>query len=143
VLHKQICIFIENKKGRLAEVTKVLGDGDINLRALSIADTTDFGILRLIVDKPDDAERALTENGFTVSITSVIAMSVPDKPGGLSEALGILDRLDINIEYLYAFIGKNSNMAVVIMRVNEPAEAVKKIMTTPITLLTKEELDIL
>ena len=141
MLQKQICVFVENKKGRLAEVTKALGDNGVDMSALSIAYTTDFGILRLIVDDPDKAEKALRENGFTVSITDVIAMSVQDKPGGLAEALGILDNLDINIEYMYAFLRKNSNMATVIVRVANPQEAIEKIRETSISLLTQEELN--
>ena len=80
---EQISIFLENKSGRLAEVTKILGENDIDISALSIADTTDFGILRLIVNKPDKAVEILKENGFTVSSTNVIAVEVADKPGGL------------------------------------------------------------
>lgn len=88
---KQISVFLENKSGRLAEVTKILGENNIDISALSIADTTDFGILRLIVNDPDKAEKVLKENGFTVSSTNVIAIGVEDKPGGLSKALEILD----------------------------------------------------
>jgi len=141
MLQKQICVFIENKKGRLAEVTKVLGDNGVDMTALSIADTTDFGILRLIVDKPDEAEKALKENGFTVSTTEVIALSVEDKPGGLAIALSILGNLDINIEYMYAFLRRNSKTAVVIVRVEKPHEAIEKIRASEITLLTEAELN--
>ena len=140
MLQKQISVFVENKKGRLAAVTKVLGDNGIDLSALSIADTTDFGILRLITDKPDEAEKTLRDNGFTVSITEVIAISVYDKPGGLAEALEILDNLDINIEYMYAFLRKNSKMATVIVRVTNPTEAIEKIRPTSICLLSSDDL---
>lgn len=122
---KQISIFLENKSGRLAQVTKALGDNGINIRALSIADTTDFGILRLIVNDPDKAYSVLKNSGFTVSTTDVIAVEVADKPGGLAEVLKHLDRSGINIEYLYAFLQKSSNAALVVFRVEQIEEAVK------------------
>lgn len=125
MLIKQISIFLENKSGRLAEVTRVLASNNIDISALSIADTTDFGILRLIVNKPEIAEQILKENGFTVSCTSVIAISVPDKPGGLAAALDILDREGIGIEYMYAFVGKAESEALVILKVLESERAIK------------------
>ena len=102
MLVKQISVFLENKSGRLAEVTRTLASNNIDISALSIADTTDFGILRLIVNDPETAESVLNQNGFTVSCTSVIAVSVADKPGGLAVALDILDSEGFGIEYLYA-----------------------------------------
>ena len=125
MLIKQISIFLENKSGRLAEVTKVLGSNSIDISALSIADTTDFGILRLIVNKPEVAEEILKENGFTVSCTSVIAISVPDKPGGLALSLEILDKGNIGIEYMYAFVGKAENEALVILKVADTDKAIR------------------
>lgn len=121
---KQVSIFIENKSGRLAEVTRVMADNDIDISALSIADTTDFGILRLIVSKPDKAVRVLDENGFTVGITDVIAVAVDDRPGGLYHVLETLENEKIDIEYMYAFIGNTaSGRAMVILRVEDPATA--------------------
>src|SRR3974377_1387822 len=102
---KQISVFLENKSGRLAGVTKALGDNNINIRALSIADTTDFGILRLIVSDPEKAVNILKAEDFTVSETSIIAVQIPDNPGGLAGILQILDGSKINIEYMYAFVG--------------------------------------
>ena len=125
MLIKQISIFLENKSGRLAEVTRVLGLNKIDISALSIADTTDFGILRLIVNRPEEAAEILKENGFTVSCTSVIAISVPDKPGGLALSLGILDSENIGIEYMYAFVGKAENEALVILKVANTDKAIK------------------
>lgn len=127
MLIKQISIFLENKSGRLAEVTRVLASNDIDISALSIADTTDFGILRLIVNKPEIAEQILKENGFTVSCTSVIAISVPDKPGGLSAALDVLDKKSIGIEYMYAFVGKAECDALVILKVSDSDKAIKSL----------------
>ena len=122
---KQISIFLENKSGRLAKVTKVLGENGINIRALSIADTTDFGILRLIVNDPDKAYKVLKEAGFTLGTTDVIAVEVPDVPGGLYQTLQILERAGINIEYLYAFMSVPSHGALVIFRVEDSNAAMQ------------------
>jgi hypothetical protein len=138
MLVKQISIFLENKSGRLAEVTKTLGSNDIDISALSIADTTDFGILRLIVNKPEKAERVLKESGFTVSCTSVIAIAVEDKPGGLASALEILEKESIGIEYMYAFVGKTSTDALVILRVEDPEKAVLSLSNKKIKVLASD-----
>ncbi|MCR4400682.1 MAG: ACT domain-containing protein, partial [Syntrophomonadaceae bacterium] len=122
---KQISVFLENKAGRLASVTRTLGDAGINIRALSIADTSDFGILRLIVSDPDRAYAILKEAGFAVSETEVIAVSVPDTPGGLAAILEVMAEAGINIEYLYAFIGTRAENALVIFKVEDPQRAVK------------------
>lgn len=100
---KQISVFLENKKGRLSLVTQCLKEAGIDLRALSIADTTDFGILRFVVNHPDKAYTLLQEHGFTVSVTEVIAVEIPDQPGALADVLAVLDEADVNVEYLYAF----------------------------------------
>lgn len=136
---KQISIFLENKSGRLAQVTAVLGKNDINIRALSIADTTDFGILRLIVSEPDKAYRVLKEAGFTVGATDVIAVEVTDKPGGLAQVLQLLDRAGINIEYLYAFVQKASNAALVVFRVEQLDEAVRVLLENGTQVLSGED----
>ena len=126
MLIKQISIFLENKLGRLAKVTRILGENNIDICALSVADTTDFGILRLIVDRPDEAKQVLADNGFTVSINDVIAIEVEDKPGGLAKTLSVLDDKGISIEYMYAFVGNsNSNNALVIFRVVQPERALE------------------
>ncbi|HXL04154.1 MAG: ACT domain-containing protein [Firmicutes bacterium] len=137
---KQLSIFLENKVGRLAEVTDVLGDKDINIRALSLADTSDFGVLRLIVDDPDRAEKALREDGYTVSITEVIAVKVPDKPGGLSRVLKSFADLEVNVEYMYAFAGKNGDNAVVVFRVDDPERAIPILQQHGVALLTEDEI---
>ncbi len=116
---KQISVFLENKAGRLAHVTRVLGSAGINIRALSIADTSDFGILRLIVNDPDRAYQILKENGFTVSETEVLAVQVPDSPGGLANVLEQMHEESLNIEYLYAFIGTSGADALVILKVED------------------------
>ena len=115
----KVSVFVENKKGRLADIAKVLADNNINIRALSIADTTNFGILRLIVDDPQKAEAALKANNFTVSLTHVIAIEIPDVAGGLLQALEVLNSENISIEYMYAFIDSTEGKAAVVMRVED------------------------
>lgn len=121
---EQISIFIENKSGRLAEITRILGEAGINIRALSLADTSDFGILRLIVNDCAKANTVLKENGFTVSKTEVVAVEVPDRPGGLSAILQALDREAINVEYMYAFVERCGGNAVIIFRFDETDKAI-------------------
>ncbi len=132
---KQISVFLENKSGRLAAVTHLLAEHTINIRALSIADTSDFGILRLIVDQPGQAYAVLKEAGFTVSLTEVLGIEMPDRPGGLNSILDILVKAGINIEYLYAFIGRSSKGAIVIFRVEELDRALKIMKDSGITVL--------
>lgn len=127
MLVKQISVFLENKEGRVAQVTQILSDNKINIRALSIADTTEFGILRLIVDKPVEAEKALKDEGFTVSITEVIAISIEDEPGGLAKALEVLHNDKISVEYIYAFISKTNHKANVILRVESCERAIESL----------------
>lgn len=136
---KQISIFLENKKGRLAHVCKVLGEAGINIRALSIADTTDFGILRLIVDNPLKAHEILNANGLVTKVTDVLAIEVSDTPGGLGMVLQKLEQANISVEYMYAFIGRAANNALVIMRVEDPEDAISVIRTTGINVLSEEE----
>lgn len=138
MLVKQISVFLENKAGRLAEVTRLLGENDIDISALSIADTTDFGILRLIVNKPEEAEKILKENEFTVSTTNVIAIAVVDQPGGLAVALKAIDDQAIGIEYMYAFVGKTSSDALVILRVEDPDRAIEVLNKNNIKVLSSE-----
>jgi hypothetical protein len=132
---KQISLFLENKEGRLANVCRVLGNEGINIRALSIADTTDFGILRLIVNNPQKAYAVLKEHKFAVSITDVLAMEVADTPGGLAGTLERLDEAGINVEYMYAFLGTTSQEALVIIRVENPQEALHVIRKAGINIL--------
>ncbi|MFZ5568824.1 MAG: ACT domain-containing protein [Thermodesulfobacteriota bacterium] len=114
---EQISVFLENKSGRIAEVTGVLAKAGVNIRALSMADTSDFGILRLIVDNTRKAEETLKSQNFTVGKTDVVAVEVEDKPGGLHRIMEILNRADINVEYMYAFVNPTAgNHAVMIFR---------------------------
>lgn len=140
MLIKQISIFLENKHGRLAKVTSILGDNNIDIRALSLADTTDFGVLRLIVNYPDKARQILTDNGFTVSINDVIALEVEDKPGGLAKTLDILGEKGISIEYMYAFVGNSKpNSAMVIFRVEEPEKALEILEREDVVIKSPDE----
>ena len=125
MLIKQVSVFIENKLGALEEVVEIIGNNDIDIYALSLADTTDFGILRLIVSDPDKTKQVLKEKGLIVKRTEVIAVTVEDKPGGLMNTLQKIKDNGINIEYVYAFIGKNEKGANVVMKVDKPDEAVK------------------
>ncbi len=121
---KQLSVFVENKSGRLAEITSIIANAGIDIRALSIADTTDFGILRLVVNKPDEAQKVLKEAGLTVSLTNVIAVGIPDRPGGFAETMTAIADKDVGVEYMYAFISRDSDRAYLIMRVLDNEKAI-------------------
>ncbi len=125
MLIKQISVFVENKEGRLAEITETIAKAGVDIRALSIADTTDFGILRLIVDKPQETEKVLKDAGFTVSVTNVIAVGIDDVPGGFAKPMRVLADAHIDVEYMYAFISRDTKKAYVILRVNDNDTAIK------------------
>ncbi len=134
---KQLSIFVENKHGRLAEITTILHDAKIDIRALSIADTTHFGILRLIVSNTDLAESILKEAGFTVSQTDVIAIAVEDRPGGLSEVLCALRDAGVSVEYMYTFVNRDVKAAYVILRVDKNDAALATLAKTGVKCLEK------
>ena len=121
---EQISIFLENKPGGLTNVTRVLRDTGINIRALSLADTTDFGVLRLIVDDVAKAREVLKAQGMTVGRTTVVGIEVPDRPGGLYEILELLSRENINVEYMYAFVERSGENAVIIFRFDNTDRAI-------------------
>jgi hypothetical protein len=137
---EQISIFLENKSGRLAEVTEILARNNINLRALSLADTADFGIFRLIVSDPSQAAALLKSSGFTVGTNEVVAVAVPDRPGGLAGILGTLQGKGINVEYMYAFVQKCEGNAVVIFRFDDADKAINVLRQGNIKVLTGEEM---
>jgi hypothetical protein len=137
---EQIAIFLENKSGRLAEVTELLAGNNINIRALSLADTADFGIFRLIVNEPAKALELLKQNGFTVGRNEVIAVMVPDRPGGLAGILALLRGKGINVEYMYAFVQRSEGNAVVIFRFDDTAKAVDVLATAGVKMLSGEEM---
>ena len=124
---KQLTIFVENKQGTLVKITDALAKNDINIRALSIADTQDFGILRLIVTDYDKAEKVLFDEGFLVKGTEVVGVKIGDEPGKLSKALDVLDKEGINMEYLYAFMARTEKHAYVVLRVADNAKAEKSL----------------
>ena len=125
---KQLTVFIQNKKGTVVSVTDILSKNNINLRALSIAETQDFGILRLIVNDEKAAEAVLTENGYLIKVIDVVGVKIGDEPGKLTAALDVLDKADINVEYLYAFMARTEKHAYVVLRVEDNAAA-EKILT--------------
>ncbi len=136
---EQISVFVENRSGRLAEVTKALADADINIRALYLAEAGDFGILRLIVNDIEKAARVLKESGFTVSKTEVVAIAVSDKPGGLAKILLNIKDEGVNVEYMYAFVEKSTENAIVIFRFDEIGRAVAILKREGIRLLKAED----
>ena len=132
---EQLSIFLENKPGGLEQVTRILKDAEINIRTLSLADTTDFGILRLIVNDVDAAALVLKTQGLRVSRTTVVAVEVPDRPGGLHGILEVLSRNAINIEYIYAFVEKSGQNAVIIFRFDDPDTAIDVLQKNGLTVL--------
>ena len=120
---KQLTVFVQNQKGSVATLTDILSKNNINLRALSIAETQDFGILRLIVNDEATAERVLLENGYLIKVIDVVGVKIGDAPGKLTEALAVLDNADINVEYLYAFMARTEKHAYVVLRVEDNAAA--------------------
>lgn len=139
MLAEQISIFLENKEGRLAEVTAILRDANVNIRALSLADTTDFGILRLIVNDNSLAEEALKKEGFTVGKTKVMAVEVLDIPGGLNQILDPLCENDVNVEYMYSFSSPKCQNAVMIFRFDDSDKALQIFKEKNITVIPGEE----
>ena len=137
---KQISVFLENRKGRLWKALNILSEAKINIRALSIADTSEFGILRMIVPQPNKAINILEENNFVVKINDVIAVGVLDEPGGLDRILGILNKSDINVEYLYAFVEKKGEQAMVVLKTEDIDAGIKELKDGNITILSTEEI---
>ncbi|PKM51044.1 MAG: acetolactate synthase [Firmicutes bacterium HGW-Firmicutes-7] len=134
---KQLTIFIENKSGRLAEVTKVLGENNINISALSVADTSEYGLIRLIVSDGEKAVKLLKKSEFSVNLTDVICLSVAHKPGALHDAIEILSEANVGIEYMYAYA--LGNKAAVIMKVSDPKEAIYVLTEKDIELLKADD----
>ena len=138
---KQLTIFVENKKGSLVNITKTLAENNVNMRALSIADTQDFGILRLIVNDNETATKALTEAGYLLKMTDVVGVKIGDQPGKLSTALDVLDKADINMEYLYAFMARTEKHAYVVLRVADNAAAEKALEDAGFHMITDADID--
>ncbi|MFQ6051554.1 MAG: ACT domain-containing protein [Candidatus Hydrothermarchaeota archaeon] len=136
---KQVSVFVENKPGTLAKVSKALGDEKINIRAFSVAEVGEFGIVRLIVNDPEKANYILREKGYTSAITDVLAVEMGDEPGSLAEVAGILGDSQINIEYAYALLEREANKAVLIARVDNIEKAKNILIEANFRLLTPEE----
>jgi len=137
---KQLSVFVENKPGKLMEALEALAESGIDLRAISLADTSDFGILRAIVNRPDHAYEVLSESGFLVKTNNVLAVVIGDKPGGLASVVRLLSEAKVNIEYTYAFVAHSRDHAYVILRVDNNNEAVDVLNKNEVTLLTEKEL---
>lgn len=137
---EQISIFLENRPGGLEQVTRILTEAEINIRTLTLADTSDFGILRMIVNDVEAASRVLKENGFRVSRTAVVAVEVPDRPGGLHGILAALAGSGLNIEYMYAFVERSGQNAVMIFRFDDPEKAIETLRQNGLTVLSGKTL---
>ena len=137
---EQISVFLENRAGRLAEVTKTLAENNVNIRALSLADTSDFGILRLIVTDNEKAKEALKAKGFTVGRTNVVAAEISDQPGGLHNTLETLNAGGVNVEYMYAFVTQSGRNAILIFRFDRTDQAIEVLQKNNVRILNGEEL---
>jgi hypothetical protein len=137
---EQISVFMENKPGGLEEVMRIIKDANINIRTLSLADTSDFGILRLVVNDVDKTSQVLRDSGLRVSRTTVVAIEVPDHPGGLHSILAVLAKENIDVEYLYAFVEKSGENAVIIFRFDDTNAAISVLQKNGFTILSGEKL---
>ena len=137
---KQVSVFAENRSGGILDVIKALGDSGVDIRALSVADTQGFGILRLIVDDVEKAKTVLTENGTIFSITDVVGVKVPDCPGGLAKVLSLMAEHTINVEYLYAFVSVSGASAYVVLRVQDNDQAMAVLREGGIELISEDEI---
>lgn len=136
----QLSVFLENRSGRLKAATGALADRGVNILALSLADTADFGILRLICSEPDAARAALRDAGFTVAVNEVLAVGVEDKPGGLDAILAVVEAAGLNLEYMYAFAGVTTGRAALVFRFEDNNAAVKALMQADVDVLKKLDL---
>ncbi|MFA5097166.1 MAG: ACT domain-containing protein [Candidatus Margulisiibacteriota bacterium] len=139
----QISVFLENRKGRLYEVSSVLGKACVNIKALTIAESSDFGILRMVTDRPDAAANALKEAGFTAETTEIVAVEVEDEPGGLAKVLKVIDDNDLNLEYMYGFVEKHTDKALMVFRFEDPQQAVKILIKNRINTVKAKDISAL
>ena len=137
---EQITVFLENQSGRLADVASILAAAGVNIRALSLADSADFGILRLIVNDTDKATQVLKAQGFTVAKTEVVGVQVPDRPGGLAEILNAMKGKQVNVEYMYAFVHKSAVDATIIFRFDDLEKGIACLRQAGIKILQGEDL---
>ena len=137
---KQISLFVENKPGRMAKVSKTLSDAGVNIRALTVAEAGDFGVIRMVVDDPEKGYKVLHDGGFTVSETEVLAVEMKDIPGGLYEIVNTLGESEVNVDYAYAFVTAKAERALLIIRVDNLEKARKVLTGAGIKLATKDEI---
>jgi len=137
----QISVFLENRKGRLYEVCSLLGSNDINIRALTVAETESFGVLRIVVDKSDEAIKVLRDNGFTANFTDVVAVEVGDRPGGLAAILKVFAENEVNVEYMYGFVEKHSDKALLVFRFEDADVAQQVLAKHSISIVTAQEIE--
>lgn len=138
---KQLTVFVQNRKGTVVSVTDILSKSNVNLRALSIAETQDFGILRLIVNDEKTAERVLQENGYLIKVIDVLGVKIGDEPGKLTAALDVLDKADINVEYMYAFMARTEKHAYVVLRVEDNDVAEKALTDAGFKMITEADIN--
>ena len=138
---KQLTVFVQNRQGTVVSVTDILSKNNVNIRALSIAETEDFGMLRLIVNDEKTAERVLLENGYLIKTIDVVGVKIGDEPGKLTEALGVIDRANINIEYMYAFMTRTEKHAYVVLRVEEKEEAEATLVAAGFKMITEADVN--
>ena len=138
---KQLTVFVPNRKGTIVAVTDILAKNDINMRALSIAETEDFGILRLIVNDEKSAEKVLEEQGYLIKVVDVVGVKIGDEPGKLTSALDVLDKADINVEYLYAFMARTEKHAYVVLRVENNEDAETALTNAGFKLITEADIN--
>ena len=136
----QLSVFLENRKGRLYDVCLLLGKNDINIRALTVAESEEFGVLRVVVDKPADAAALLKKNGFIANLTDIVAVEVDDEPGGLSRILKVLAGKNVNIEYMYGFVEKTSQKAILVFRFDDPDAAIELLRENKINIVGKKDI---
>jgi hypothetical protein len=137
---KQISVFVENKPGRLLDVVEILGNSNIDIKAISLADSSDFGIVRLICENPESVYELITNSGFTASLTEVLAIAISDQPGSLAKVLRALKESDINIEYMYGFSAKTKDHAVMIIKVSNLEETIKCCISNNVQILSENDI---
>ena len=137
---KQISLFVENRPGRMAKVSKTLSDAGVNIRAMTIAEAGDFGVIRMVVDNPDKGYKVLHDSGFTVSATDVLAVEMKDTPGGHYDIVDALGANKINVDYAYAFVTAKAERAMLILRVNDLLRAKQALSAKGVKIATKDEI---
>jgi hypothetical protein len=136
----QISIFLENKRGRLYDVCSLFGKNNVNIRALTIAETEGFGVLRVVVDKPQEAVKLLKQNGFVAGLTDIVVVEVDDRPGGLADILKVFTDNDINVEYMYGFVEKFTDKALMVFRLENPDRAADLLTKNNIKIVRKDDI---